>query len=157
MSSIPTWVWLVALVYLGPKLYYTFQVGRRRKGEVSFRVRRLVVGLIAYAAAVMIATQTRHTTLETVVFAVVSMIAAGFFFVRPPKRNRAIPKRVRQAVIKRDLKGANFDATIHHIDHIVPFSKGGDHSTANLRVLPKKDNLSRGAKMPKMRDFRRTS
>jgi hypothetical protein len=116
-----------------------------------------VVGLIAYAIGIEVATQTGHTLVESLVFAVVLMVAAGFYFVRPPNRNRVIPKRVRQAVIKRDLKGAKFDATIHHLDHIVPFSKGGDNSPVNLRVLPKRENLSRGAKMPKMKDFRRTS
>jgi hypothetical protein len=157
MVHIPIWVWLIALAYVAPKLYYALQVGRRRKGEVSFRLRRLVVGLIAYAGGAFIAIQTGHTPLESVAFAIPLGLAVSFFLVRPPSRNRVLPRHIRKAVIKRDLKGGDFDATIHHIDHIVPYSKGGDHSMSNLRVLPKKENLKRGAKMPKMKDFRRTS
>jgi hypothetical protein len=157
MASIPIWVWLLALAYVAPKLYYAVQVGRRRKGEISFRLRRLVVAMLVYAGGIFIAAETGHTGIEAVAFAVPLGLAVSFCFVRPSARNRVIPKRIRRAVIKRDLKNADFDATIHHIDHIVPYSKGGDHSMTNLRVLPKKENLTRGAKMPKMRDFKRTS
>ena len=58
-----------------------------------------------------------------------------------------------EAVIARDLKGERFDPNLHDVDHIVPFSKGGDHSEANLRVLSRSENRRRGAKMPKFRDL----
>jgi 5-methylcytosine-specific restriction endonuclease McrA len=96
-----------------------------------------------------------YPPLESLAFSFVLGVATGLLFVPRPDRSRVIPKRVRQAVIERDLKGAKFDATIHHIDHIVPFSKGGDNSPVNLRVLPKRENLSRGAKMPTNKDFRK--
>ena len=60
---------------------------------------------------------------------------------------------MRRAVIARDLQGAPFNPKLHHLDHIVPFSKGGDHSVKNLRVLAKTENLRRGARMPKLKDF----
>ena len=34
----------------------------------------------------------------------------------------------------------------HHIDHIVPISKGGVHREWNLRILPASENLSKNAK-----------
>lgn len=111
--------------------------------------------MVGYIGGIVILTKLGYRPFEAIAFGFVLAIAAGFFFVPPQKRNRVIPKRVRQAVIERDLRGAKFDATIHHIDHIVPFSKGGDHSPVNLRVLPKRENLSRGAKMPTTRDFRK--
>jgi 5-methylcytosine-specific restriction endonuclease McrA len=36
---------------------------------------------------------------------------------------------------------------IHHVDHIVPISKGGLHHQDNLQVLTKKENLSKGNKI----------
>jgi hypothetical protein len=106
-----------------------------------------------YVAGIMVAVKTGHSAEESIVFGLVLAIAAGFALVRPPERNRRIPSHVKRAVIARDLKGEKFDSTIHHIDHIVPFSKGGDNSVRNLRVLNKTENLRRGARMPKMRDL----
>jgi hypothetical protein len=156
MAHLPVWVVLAGLVYFGPKLYYAFQVGRRKEDRIRFRIRRAVVSLGSCLGGFFIWMKMGHPPLESLVFAFVLGVAAGLFFVPRPDRSRVIPKRLREAVIERDLKGAKFDATIHHIDHIVPFSKGGDHSMANLRVIPEKDNLSRGARMPKMKDFRRS-
>jgi 5-methylcytosine-specific restriction endonuclease McrA len=115
----------------------------------------MVVCLSFYSAGAYWMLHHGYTPVETVAFSFVLAIAGTLWFVPRPNRGRAIPKRIRQVVIERDLQGAKFDATIHHIDHIVPFSKGGDHSLLNLRILPKRDNLSRGAKMPTMRDFRK--
>jgi 5-methylcytosine-specific restriction endonuclease McrA len=36
---------------------------------------------------------------------------------------------------------------IHHVDHIIPISKGGLHHQDNLQVLTKKENLSKGNKL----------
>ena len=35
---------------------------------------------------------------------------------------------------------------IHHVDHIIPISKGGLHHQDNLQVLTKKENLIKGNK-----------
>ena len=35
----------------------------------------------------------------------------------------------------------------HHVDHIVPISKGGLHHQNNLRVIPAAENLSKGARL----------
>ncbi|GEM_PF-2749937 len=86
-------------------------------------------------------------------------IAAGFvalivfFRFQGQKRSRYIPKSVRSAVIARDLKGEAFDPAKHHIDHVWPFSRGGSHTTDNLRVIEKKKNLRKGAKRPRMREM----
>lgn len=36
---------------------------------------------------------------------------------------------------------------IHHVDHIIPISKGGLHHQDNLQVLTKRENLSKGNKL----------
>jgi hypothetical protein len=155
MHNIGTWIVLGLLVYFGPKIYYALQVGRRKKDRIKFRIRRSAVALSFYLGGFFLLMRLGYKPLESLAFAFVLGVATGFYFVPRPERSRAIPKHVRQAVIARDLKGAKFDGTIHHIDHIVPFKLFGDHSVTNLRVLPKKENLSRGAKMPTMRDFRK--
>ncbi len=73
--------------------------------------------------------------------------------MRGPTAQRKIPPHVRSKVIARDLKGRRFDPNLHQIDHIVPLSKGGDTSVENLRVIPKSENLQKGAKMPRLRDL----
>ena len=76
-----------------------------------------------------------------------------FVYWRGQKRSRYIPKATKRAVIARDLKGEKFDSKKHHIDHIWPHSRGGSHTSDNLRVIPKKKNLQKGAKRPGLRDM----
>lgn len=87
------------------------------------------------------------------------MAGLGFawLFVKPPRRDRRIPKATRRQVIARDLtsKGLKWDSSRHHIDHVVPYSRGGDHSPKNLRVMEKEKNLRKGGKMPGFWDFLR--
>src|ERR1039457_6110967 len=69
------------------------------------------------------------------------------------KRSRYIEKATKRAVIARDLKGEQYDSKTHHIDHVWPHSKGGSQTSDNLRVIPKKKNLQKGAKRPGLRDM----
>ncbi|MGO9256220.1 MAG: HNH endonuclease [Bryobacteraceae bacterium] len=153
MREVPTWAWVVCALVAVPKLYYLLQVGRRKKGELRFRIRRGVFGLLFYLGGVFTLIKLGYKPAEALVFGFVLGIGGAFFFVRPPARSRIIPAHIKRAVIERDLKGAKFDSTIHHIDHIVPYSKGGDNSVTNLRVIPKTQNLRRGARSPELRDF----
>ena len=153
MHEILPWICIAAAIIVAPKLYYLIQVGRRRKGEIRFRARRILVAFSCYIGGILVVVKMGYTPKEAIAFAFVFGIATTFVLVRPPSRSRVIPKSVRRAVIERDLKGERFDPNIHHIDHIVPYSRGGDHSVANLRVLPKKDNLRRGARMPTFDDI----
>ena len=81
----------------------------------------------------------------------VALIAFGRW--QGKRRSRVIPKAIRQAVIERDLKGERFDPKKHHIDHVWPFSRGGSHTTDNLRVIEKIRNLRKGAKRPRLREM----
>jgi hypothetical protein len=65
---------------------------------------------------------------------------------RPP-----IPKHLRAAVIERDgyvcqLCGGNVEQTDVHIDHIRPWSKGGQHTLDNLQVTHSRCNILKGAR-----------
>lgn len=145
--------WLVCALIAAPYVFYVIQVGRRKQDLIRFKLRRCGIFLICYAGGIIFAQKSGYSMQESVVFGALLGIAAGFVFVRPPDRNRRIPAGVRRAVIARDLKGVPFDPKIHHLDHIVPFSKGGDNSVENLRVVSKTENLRRGASMPKLKDL----
>ena len=36
---------------------------------------------------------------------------------------------------------------LHHVDHIIPLSRGGEHLPANLQILPAVENLKKGNKI----------
>lgn len=67
-------------------------------------------------------------------------------------RNRAINEKTRLKILKRDSykcvycgkSPATHPGIVLHIDHIKPFSKGGDNSIANLQTLCNKCNLGKG-------------
>lgn len=66
-----------------------------------------------------------------------------------PTAIRAIYRRARE-VLKVDcyLCGKRIPLGQRHVDHIVPLSKGGEHSASNLAIACAGCNESKGAKMP---------
>jgi hypothetical protein len=82
---------------------------------------------------------------------VIGLAAGGLMLYRtlgrPPRRLKA---RVRRDVISKWQieTGKKFNSRFHEIDHIVPFSKGGNETEDNLRVMERKRNRSKGAKAP---------
>jgi len=73
-------------------------------------------------------------------------------FARP--RSRHIPNGVKRKVIERHLQGdADYNPKEHHIDHIWPHSRGGSNSADNLRVIPRVENLRKGAKIPRLKEL----
>jgi hypothetical protein len=81
---------------------------------------------------------------DGVVFGVLALV-----LVPRRKRSRYIPVAVRRKVIARDLKGGQeYDPQKHHFDHKWAFSRGGGHTSDNLRVIEKDRNLRKGAKKP---------
>lgn len=108
----------------------------------------IVVGIVVFVLAPDLGFPRRQQA------EALATIAAVISFVAMPKRSRYIPTKVRREVVARHRKrtGEEFDPNEHELDHIVPFSKGGSHSAENLRVLPKKVNRQRGAKMPGLKD-----
>jgi hypothetical protein len=130
---------LVILVIAGIIFWYLFQIGSRRQEWLRFRIKQLFVMMVVYLVAAFILAQQKLPTIETLIFAVLAGWGCAWLLVRPLSNERRIPKSVRQAVIARDLtsKGLKWDPTKYHIDHIVPFWRGGDHSIRNLRVIEK--------------------
>jgi len=151
----PNGDWIIFIVGAVVCLYWLRALRLAREGAGLF-LRNLAGAALLFCALMMVLTAMR---LQTHLAPPQEQIIAGFvaliFFGRwqGRKRSRYIPKATRRAVIGRDLKGEKFDPEKHHVDHVWPFSKGGSHTTDNLRVIEKKQNLRKGAKRPRMRDM----
>jgi hypothetical protein len=145
---------LVLVILIGaPFAYYWLQVARRKREVIRFKMRRAAVYVACVLVGVGVIPSHGYSKQDAALFSMFVGLSAAFILIRPPRNDRRIPQKVRRAVIARDLKGERFDPNLHDVDHIVPFSKGGDHSEANLRVLSRSENRRRGAKMPKFRDL----
>lgn len=138
-------------------VWYLYQIGSRKKERLRYKIKRTIVALLVYLIAAVLLVQQRIPPLEAVTLAIFIGFGFAWLLVTPPKHNRRIPKSIRQAVIARDLtsKGVTWNPQKHHIDHVVPFSRGGDHSLKNLRVVEKQRNLQKGGRMPNLWDFLR--
>lgn len=71
--------------------------------------------------------------------------------IDPDARRSAIPTYIREAVIARDgntcqLCGGEVAAGDVHLDHIKPWSKGGEHSIRNLQVAHSTCNMRKAAR-----------
>jgi HNH endonuclease len=148
---------LVVVVVIAILTWYLYQIGSRKREWLRYKVKRTIVALVGYLITALILAHQRLPPIEAVILAMLAGLGGQWLLVHPPKNERRIPKAVRRAVIARDLtsRGLKWNPQRHHIDHVVPFSRGGDHSTRNLRVMEKERNLSKGDKMPSLWDFLR--
>ena len=147
--------WIIFIVGAVVCLYWLRALRLARQGARLF-LRNLATAVLAFCTLMLVLTAIRlQTRLQPSQEQIIAGVGALIFFSRlqGKKRPRYIPKATRRAVIERDLKGEKFDPEKHHIDHVWPFSKGGSHTTDNLRVIEKKKNLRKGAKRPRMRDM----
>jgi|SRR5271157_6182162 len=148
---------VVAIVGVGILAWYLYQIASRKQERIRYKIRQIIVALVVYAMMAWTLIKQGLSPVEAVVVGVLVGMGSAWLLVRPPKEDRRIPKAVRRAVIARDLtsKGLRWNPAKHHIDHIVPFSRGGDNSARNLRVIEKQKNLRKGDKMPGFWDFLR--
>jgi HNH endonuclease len=146
---------LVVLVVVGILTWYLYQIASRKQEWLRYRIKRTVVALVGYLITALILAQQKLPPAEAVMFSILAGLGCQWLLVKPPKKERRIPKAVRRAVIARDLtsRGLRWNPEKYHIDHMVPFSRGGDHSIRNLRVLEKQKNLRKRDKMPAFWDF----
>jgi hypothetical protein len=155
VTGAPNADWIIFIVGAVVCLYWLRALRLAREGARLFLRNLTRAALVFFFLTLFLATMRLQTHLRSSQEQVISAAVALLFFVRfqSSKRSRYIPKSVRRAVIKRDLKGEAFDPTKHHIDHVWPFSRGGSHTKDNLRVIDKKKNLRKGAKRPRMREM----
>jgi len=137
------------LLYLlaGFVLFLVLVSLRRRREAIRHAIRRVFLSEAAFLLVVVVMVQAGKTGPEVLVIGfltgvVVSLSMRG--------RSRHVPTSVRRRKIAEfELRtGEKFNPRKHELDHEVPFSKGGSHTTDNLRVVEKKKNRSKGAKSP---------
>lgn len=66
--------------------------------------------------------------------------------------SRYIPKKVKEAVIKRDgnkCRLCGYKSEYMEFDHITPYSKGAPATVENIQLICRKCNLEKKAKTPK--------
>src|ERR1022692_2261494 len=117
---------IVLLLFGVPFLFYQLQVARRKKHQIRFKLNRIGVYLVCAFIGTIVLTSHGYTVIESGLFSIAVGMVAAFVLVRPASRTRRIPTKVRRYVIARDLKGERFNPKLHDIDHIVPYSRGGD-------------------------------
>jgi hypothetical protein len=146
-------LWLL-IVFVLPPAYYLIQVARRRREVIQFKLKRLAVYFVCVVTGMAVIPGRGYSTRDAAIFSFFFGISAALVLVRRRRTSRRVPNSLRRIVIaKYEATGKRFDPRLHELDHIVPFSKGGDHSEQNLRVVNRSANRSRGAKMPRFRDF----
>jgi hypothetical protein len=140
----------LALIY---RSAWRFQVQKARQGYLRFQAKRVGLAVFIYGAVSLILTG-QHTSWWRSLLLATGAALVSVALVRPPKRTRYIPARVRHAVLQRDLgHEQNYDSRRHAIDHRVPYSKGGENTVDNLRVLGRVENARKRDRMPTRKDF----
>ena len=151
VTGIPNVDWIILIVGALVCLYWLRALHLAREGARRW-LQSLIIAVVVFFMGKWILTGLHFQNKNV---ALISFTTAVCVFVRrnSARRSRYIPKSVKRAVIARDLKNGGYDSAKHHIDHVWPFSKGGSHTTDNLRVIEKKKNLKKGAKRPRMREM----
>lgn len=120
------------------------------RGELWRRANAVVWAIVLMVFVMVVCLQLRvpHGNL-------VASGVAALYYLASPRRKRHIPLRVKRQVIARHQRntGVVYDPIKDHIDHIVPFARGGNHSADNLRIIPKAQNLRKGKKWPSPLDL----
>ena len=151
MTAEPQQLLFIGLGFLSAVvLFYVVQVGKRMRKLLAVKLKRVVLSLALCAIAGSVCTSQGYSTAQTIVISLSAMLLP-LWLIPSPKKSRYIPANVKQTVLA--SSDVDYDPKRHHLDHIVPLSKGGDTSAANLRVLTRGANLRKGAKMPRLKDF----
>jgi hypothetical protein len=148
---------IVVIVGVALLAWYLYQISSRKQERIRYKIKRTVVGLVVYLIAALALSKQGISPFEAVIVGVLAGMGCAWLLVKAPKSDRRIPTAIRREVIARDLtsKGLRWDPEKYHIDHVVPFSRGGDNSARNLRVIERHKNLRKGARMPGFWDFLR--
>jgi len=133
-------------------LLYLLQVGKRMKVLLAVKIKRAIYGMIILVVVANVLQGYYGYSRNAAGILAIIPALLPLWLIKAPRLTRYIPAGVKRRVLDRDLVRAD-DRQEMHLDHIVPLSKGGDTSVNNLRLLSKKKNLKKGAKMPRPWDF----
>jgi hypothetical protein len=134
------------LIFIGIIAALPILIGiRRRREGIRYKLRKLILIEGSYLGLAYVLMRNGQPPVQ----AILAGLVAGFVvssFIKP--RSRHISASVkRKARAEFELKtGEKFNPRKHEYDHDVPFSRGGSHTTDNIRVVEKRKNRSKGAK-----------
>lgn len=120
---------------------------RRRREGIRYRLRKVIIVEGIYLGLAYLMLRNGQPQLESILAGLVAAFVVNSF-IKP--RSRYIRTSVKhKARAEFELRtGTKFNSRKHEYDHEVPFSRGGSHTTDNIRVVEKKKNRSKGAKSP---------
>jgi uncharacterized membrane protein (UPF0136 family) len=132
-------------------LFYVIRAAYAMRQGAAWALQAFAVAVVVMLLAQSIASMNGYPgqTAEAI-----GVFCAAITFGMYPKRSRHIPLDVRRQVITNyTSRGRKYDPKQDHIDHVVPFAKGGSHTLDNLRVVPRTKNLKKGSRMPSVSDW----
>lgn len=139
-QTVAVWIIIGLAALFGPSFW-------RRRDNAAFNFTFLLIAIILGFVVYMFM-QTNDDWVPYAPYA--AMFTTVFLYRIRPKKGRSMPAKVRRRVIARweISTGKKFNSQTHEIDHVIPFSKGGNETEDNLRVIERKKNRSKGAKSP---------
>ena len=142
IATVPPWFALVLpfLLVLAPGVW-------RRRESIRFRLRVVIVAEAAYLLVTLCLTQAGWSGPQAVVCGVFAGLVVGLL---QRGRTRYIPRSERRKAIARfEYKtGRKYNPRVHDLDHVVPFSRGGNSTADNLRVIERRTNRAKGSRSP---------
>jgi len=104
-----SWLALVGLI-VAVAVFYAWQVGRRMKVLLVFRLKRLGVSLLFYSLGVLILPHYNYTIFEVVAFSSVLSLAAAFFLSDRPTFRAGFRDRCEPPLSRVTSKGSRSTA-----------------------------------------------
>lgn len=131
-------------------LFLVFSIIRAAREGIRWGLRLIIFAMLGVIAVHLCLVAAHRPDLDKL-----SWLGAGLgpLVVRP--RSRYIPARVKRRVIGEYERktGKKYNSREVEIDHLWAFSRGGSHTTDNLRVISKAANRRKGAKKPRLKDW----
>ncbi|MGH9671057.1 MAG: hypothetical protein ACRD3A_13210 [Terriglobales bacterium] len=118
------------------------------RGEaIRHALRRLIACALAASLTLLGLTAVNMRQQEALI---IGGIVGVVMFAAFPKRRRYVRRSERKKAIARFERetGKRYNPRLHELDHEVPFSRGGSSTADNLRVIGKRANRRKGARLP---------
>jgi len=118
---------------------------RARREGIVHRLKQVIVVEGVYLGLTFVMLKNGQPPLVSILAGLVAAFVVKSY-LKP--RNRYVSASVkRRARAEFELKtGTKFNPRKHEYDHEVPFSRGGSHTSDNVRVVEREKNRSKGAK-----------
>jgi hypothetical protein len=119
----------------------------RRREALGGKLRAVFLGFAGFFLTVTILKQYTADGIKILLAGLLAEVLIINYF--RPRRSRYVARsEKRKAIARFERSGKRYDPKKHHIDHVVPYSRGGSSKADNLRVLEKERNLAKSDRSP---------